>query len=233
MQRINRDRSRYWPLAIGILAISSCGGSGSDRASPNELNPVGGNGSTPESTACVASEYPEPADSAYVLPFLENEIYATGLTNCSSSYHAKGLPDEYAFDFDMPAGTPFVAARAGTVVYVVENQPSEGGGDGAGNYLVIDHHDGTYGLYYHSPMEGIYVSPGDPVQQGQIVGVTGSSGLAGYPHLHFIVVEGSPNYPYRGVGVSFRNASPADKMLKSYSQYLAEPWQQTPGSVGD
>jgi murein DD-endopeptidase MepM/ murein hydrolase activator NlpD len=192
---------------------------------------VGGSGNTPESTGCDEGEYPEPADSPYVLPFRENETYRTGLTNCSSSYHAKGRPDEYAFDFNMPVGTPFIAARAGMVVYVVEDQPSEGGG--AGNYLAIDHQDGTYGLYYHSPKDGIYVASGEQVQQGQILGVTGESGLAGYPHLHFIVVKGSPSYPYSGMAASFRNASPGDKVLKSHAQYLAKPWQQVPGSVGE
>jgi murein DD-endopeptidase MepM/ murein hydrolase activator NlpD len=221
MRHVKHPQLRHWLLAIGILAISSCGGSGSEAPPPNNPIPVGGTGNTPVSAPCDESKYPEPAASAYVLPFRENETYFTGLTNCSSSFHATGQPDQYAFDFDMPSGTPFIAARAGTVVYVVQDQPSDGGG--VGNYLVIDHHDGTYGLYYHSPNGGISVMPGEQVRQGQLLGVTGSSGLAGYPHLHFIVVEGSPNYPYNGAAVSFRNASPADKILKSNTQYRAEP----------
>lgn len=170
-------------------------------------------------TGCDGQTYPAIATSPYVLPFAVGQSFETGLTNCSSSFHGAGQPDQYAFDFDMPVGTPFVAARAGTVFRVVENAPSNGGG--AGNYVVIDHGDGTYGLYYHSPQNGISVSVGDEVQQGDVLGETGRSGLAGYPHLHFIVVQGSPDYPYDGIPVSFRNASPRHVDLHGNTTYTA------------
>ncbi|HXV43684.1 MAG TPA: hypothetical protein VEC96_11530, partial [Anaerolineae bacterium] len=60
------------------------------------------------------------------------------------------------------------------------------------------------------------------VRQGDILGITGRSGLAGYPHLHFIVVQGSPEFPYEGVAISFSNASPADVALKGYTAYTAD-----------
>ena len=171
---------------------------------------------------CEDQPYHDPATSLYILPFAVGETFETGLTNCSSSYHGAGNPDQYAYDFDMPEGTPFIAARGGTVEAVVEDAPSRGD-SGPGNYLRIDHHDGTFGLYYHSPEDGIDVEVGDEVEQGDVLGVTGRSGLAGYPHLHFIVVKGSPEYPYDGVAITFRNASPADISLKSYTTYTAEP----------
>jgi hypothetical protein len=170
---------------------------------------------------CIGQTYPPPEESPYILPYLAGETFSTGLTNCSSSYHGTNQPDQYAFDFDMPVGTPFIAARAGTVYRVVEDAPS--GGGGTGNYLSIDHHDGTYGLYYHSPEDGIDVAVGDEVEQGDVLGITGRSGLAGYPHLHFIVVSGSPKFPYEGIAISFRNASPPDTALKSYTSYTALP----------
>ncbi len=176
-------------------------------------------GPGPEVTTCEDATWPDPAQSPYVLPFPAGESYRTGLTNCSKSFHSSGNPDQFAFDFDMPLGTPFIAARAGRVYRVIKQAPSDGGG--AGNYVVIDHHDGTYGLYYHSPKNGISVSPGDDVKQGDVLGVTGRSGLAGYPHLHFIVVVGDPTYPYQGVPVSFGNAVPADARLESGKVYAA------------
>ena len=168
---------------------------------------------------CDGRIYGNPSDSLYILPFMAGESYGTGLTNCSSSFHAPGTPDQYAFDFDMPVGTLFIAARAGTVVEVVEDAASQGGG--AGNYVVVDHGDGTYAYYLHSPKRGIYVSVGDEVEQGQVLGETGQSGLAGYPHLHFIVAEGWPDYPYDGMPITFRNASPADVVLEGFSRYEA------------
>ena len=170
---------------------------------------------------CKYETYPDPATSPYILPFAVGESFKTGLANCSSSFHGAGRPDEYAFDFDMPTGTPFIAARAGTVFRVVEDQPSNGGGDGAGNYVVIDHGDNTFALYLHSPQDGIDVAVGDSVEQGDVLGITGRSGLAGYPHLHFIVVSDSPNYPYNGLAISFRNALPAHTALQSYTEYEA------------
>lgn len=198
-------------ILIGLLMSFLIGGC-SQATSSSIGNPVAG---------CDGQIYPDPAESPYMLPFPAGEKYETGLTNCSSSYHGAGEPDQYAFDFDMPVGTRFTAVRAGTVYKVVEDQPSNGGGSGAGNYVVVDHGDGTYGLYYHSPKDGIEVEVGDEVAQGDVLGVSGRSGLAGYPHLHFIVVEGDPTYPYEGVAISFSNALPADVVLKSYAEYEA------------
>lgn len=176
--------------------------------------------SGPEAPTCQDATWPDPVDSPYVLPYPAGETYRTGLTNCSSSFHASGNPDQFAFDFDMPEGSPFIAARAGRVHRVVKQAPSEGGG--AGNFVVIDHRDGTYGLYYHSPKNGISVSAGDEVTQGEVLGVTGRSGLAGYPHLHFTVVRGDPDYPYQGIPISFSNAQPADARLVGGKQYTAD-----------
>lgn len=197
-----------------LWLLGGCGRSANTAADEPVYEPVAG---------CDGQIYSDPAESPYVLPFPPGETFKTGLTNCSSSYHGAGQPDQYAFDFDMPVGTPFTAVRAGTVYKVVEDQPSNGGGTGAGNYVVIDHGDGTYGLYYHSPENGIDVEVGDEVTQGDVLGISGRSGLAGYPHLHFIVVEGDPTYPYDGLAISFSNAQPGDTVLKSRTEYEAGP----------
>ena len=72
-------------------------------------------------------------------------------------------------------------------------------------------------------MDGIAVEVGDDVQHGTVLGVTGRSGLAGYPHLHFIVVQGNPSYPYDGLAISFRNARPDDIVLEGGKTYEAGP----------
>ena len=100
---------------------------------------------------------------------------------------------------------------------VVESEPS--GGGGAGNYVVIDHGDNTFALYAHSPKDGITVEEGDEVFQGRELGAVGRSGLAGYPHLHFIVLEGGYSWPYSGVPISFNNVVPPDVILKSFGNY--------------
>jgi len=172
-----------------------------------------------EQKACNGKVYPDPATSPYILPFFEGRTFRTGLSNCSSSFHSPGTPDALAFDFDMPVGEKFIAARDGIVVGVENSKPS--GGGGSGNWVAVEHRDGTVAYYLHSPEGGISVAVGQVVQQGQVLGVTGMSGLAGYPHLHFIVVEGPGTWPYEGVPVSFNNVVPNDVVLESYKEYGA------------
>lgn len=175
---------------------------------------------------CPGPPYPEATTSPYAVPFEVGTTLDIGLANCSASYHAEGQPDQYATDFDLPTGTPFMAARAGVVSFVQEDQPSGGGGTSTlliGNGVFVDHGDGTTGLYLHSPEDGITVEEGDTVQVGDTLGIVGRSGLAGYPHLHFIVVAEFSGYPYSGVPVSFRNASPLDVPLRSYTRYEVTP----------
>lgn len=168
---------------------------------------------------CDGQFYLAQPSSPYVLPFPVGQSYYTGLTNCSSSYHSSGNPDQYAFDFNMPEGTPFVAARAG-IVYEIGDLAEET--NIVGNFVALDHGDGSFGLYLHSPNDGISVNLNEKVKQGEILGVTGKSGLAGYPHLHFIVVNSTPDWPYTGLAVSFRNVQPADIILEGNKLYTAK-----------
>jgi len=168
---------------------------------------------------CDGRLYPNPIGSPYVIPFPPGTNFKTGLTNCSSSYHGAQFPDRYAFDFDVPEGTNFYAARAGQVVFVRNDQSSQGGG--SGNWLVIRHQDNTYGIYLHSPENGISVIEGRLINKGDLLGITGRSGLAGYPHLHFIVVQNDYKWPYDAIPITFNNILPADVIVKSNTNYEA------------
>ncbi|MCA9556463.1 MAG: M23 family metallopeptidase, partial [Myxococcales bacterium] len=141
-------------LLTAVLGCSATGRTPTAGAPP----PVG--------MGCEGPAYPAPATSQYILPYAPGLRFPTGLTNCSSSFHGAGEGDQYAYDFNMPVGTPFIAMRAGRVAKVVNDQPDEGEDGGAGNFLVIDHEDGTFGLYYHSPKGGIAVAVGAEVEQG-------------------------------------------------------------------
>lgn len=56
-----------------------------------------------------------------------------------------------------------------------------------GNYVVISHGKGNTTLYAH--MSSRSVKEGDTVKQGQVIGVTGSTGISSGPHLHYEIVE--------------------------------------------
>ena len=57
-----------------------------------------------------------------------------------------------------------------------------------GNLIVVDHGLGFMSLYSH--MSDILVKPGDDVKKGDIIGHTGTTGLAGGDHLHFGILVG-------------------------------------------
>ncbi len=68
------------------------------------------------------------------------------------------------------------AANAGKIVF--------GGYMGIyGNMVLIDHGQGVFSLYSH--LSQINVVPGDSVSRKSIIGLTGTTGMAGGDHLHF------------------------------------------------
>lgn len=52
-----------------------------------------------------------------------------------------------------------------------------------GNYIILSHGRGIESMYCH--LSVIYVNKGDPVSQGQVIGLTGNTGNTTGPHLHF------------------------------------------------
>jgi len=81
------------------------------------------------------------------------------------------------------AGDAVVAAANGQVVSV-NSDPT-----GYGNYIIIRHRHGHYTRYAH--LLSSRVRLGQRVQQGEVIGHIGSTGMSTGPHLHFEVIIGS------------------------------------------
>ena len=81
-------------------------------------------------------------------------------------------------------GNPVYATRSGSVT-VADYE-----GDGAGNYVFINHGDGFSSVYMH--MDYYIVGVGEYVSAGEVIGYVGTTGLSEGPHLHFgIAYNGS------------------------------------------
>ena len=94
------------------------------------------------------------------------------------------------------SGRPVVAVKSGTVVISTALRSSGGGYRSYGEYVVINHHDGTMTLYAHMVAGSRTVSTGQSVSQGQKIGLVGSTGNSTGPHLHFEVrIGGHPVNP--------------------------------------
>lgn len=99
---------------------------------------------------------------------------------------SQGIHGYNGVDISAPAGTPIYAAAGGTVIV------AKGGGGyngGYGNYIVIDHGNGTQTLYAH--MSSLAVSGGS-VGKGTLIGYVGNTGRSTGNHLHF-EVRGAKN----------------------------------------
>jgi murein DD-endopeptidase MepM/ murein hydrolase activator NlpD len=80
-------------------------------------------------------------------------------------------------DFEVPYGTEVYATGDGTVI---ESGWNSGG---FGNCIVIDHGYGLQSVYGH--LSEIKVVKGLNVKRGDLIGLSGSSGLSSGPHLHY------------------------------------------------
>lgn len=136
-------------------------------ANKNNGNKNNGNNSSSPSSNPGGFIYPVPSAYAKI---------TTGLYYSNGSYHG-------GVDFGSGgiAGQPVYAVKSGTVILALALTTSYG------NYVVIDHHDGTYTLYAHGQAGSICVSPDQSVSQGQQIMKVGSTGNSTGAHLHFEV----------------------------------------------
>ena len=82
-----------------------------------------------------------------------------------------------AIDIGAPLGTAILAADSGYVAF-------EGWTDVGYGYLIILDHNNGYRTYY-AHLSNIFVTEGETVKAGQVIGAMGSTGNSTGPHLHF------------------------------------------------
>lgn len=100
-------------------------------------------------------------------------------------YHPilKRYRPHHGIDYGAPTGTPIESAGSGVVKHA-------GWKGGYGNYIEVKHSNGYTTAYGHLSRIGKGIRSGAKVDQGQVIGYVGSTGLSSGPHLHYEVKVG-------------------------------------------
>ena len=85
-------------------------------------------------------------------------------------------------DFAAPTGTPIMASGSGLIIRAQKYK-------GYGNYVSIKHNSTYITAYGHMSKFGRGIRSGVRVDQGQIIGYVGSTGMSTGPHLHYEVIK--------------------------------------------
>jgi murein DD-endopeptidase MepM/ murein hydrolase activator NlpD len=128
-------------------------------------------------------------------------------------------------DYGAPPGTPVMSVGRGIVEFAGRN-------GGSGNMVKIRHNSSYNTAYLHLRGFARGIARGTKVEQGQVIGYVGSTGLANGPHLHFAFYE---NGRYVDpLGRKFPSADPVPaRSLADFktlgTQLLTQlpPWQET------
>lgn len=115
-----------------------------------------------------------PLDNILVTdPFGKKRIYLNGQT-----WHS-------GVDLRAPVGTAVKAVNSGVVLLTANNFSLEG------NIVIIDHGSGIFSLYLH--LSKVNAVQGTKIKKGEILGLSGVTGSATGPHLHFIIKANGTN----------------------------------------
>ena len=132
----------------------------------------------------------EPGQGSYYTPgglslrraFLRSPLEFSRITSGFSNarYHPilQEMRAHRGIDYAAPIGTPIKAVASGTVDFV-------GRQGGYGNLVVLAHANGVTTAYGHLNNFAPTMRKGARVNQGDVIGTVGMTGLATGPHLHF------------------------------------------------
>lgn len=143
----------------------------------------------------------EITENTMILSGANGFLNPTPTLKCTSAFGYRidpvsGKKDAYHSGIDIGVSEPIYAAKSGTISYVLKNvtvinakESNAASGYGYGNYISIDHGDGTLTLYAHIKYGSIpdEIYSGATVEQGQQIGHTGSTGRSTGVHLHYEV----------------------------------------------
>lgn len=151
-----------------------------DGLPPQLVNPP------PETEARIAAEYQQitaahERDTA-IGDFTEKFMWpaqgrVSGVFGSQRILNGEPKQPHYGVDMAVPTGTP-VHAPAGGIVALAEPDLYFTGGT-----LIVDHGHGLSSVVVH--LSKLLVKPGDRVERGQVIALSGMTGRATGPHVHW------------------------------------------------
>ena len=142
-----------------------------------------------ELLALGAKSRPEFLWNQAFLPFPGGQVMERFAARRTYFYNGKEVDQQTHLGFDLASTqhAPVPAANRGVVMLADYFGIY-------GNTVILDHGYGLMSLYAH--LSSIEVKPGQTVERGQRVGLSGVTGLAGGDHLHFAtLIRGLPVTP--------------------------------------
>lgn len=122
----------------------------------------------------------------YGIAFLNQPTRGGDLT---SAYGERWNSFHKGIDIAGDTGDDVLVALNGRVTYAEYNN------GGYGNLIIVEHDNNMKTYYGH--LDDFYVSVGDEVRKGDIIGALGNTGFSTGPHLHFeLRVNNNPVDPY-------------------------------------
>jgi murein DD-endopeptidase MepM/ murein hydrolase activator NlpD len=118
---------------------------------------------------CFGSFSPPVSSNRRTSFYGDRRVYKYSNGSSDTSIHA-------GVDYGVPKGTPVTACGPGKVVLARSRIVT-------GNSVIIEHLPGVYSLYYH--LDKIEAAEGVLLETGAQLGLSGATGLATGPHLHW------------------------------------------------
>ena len=231
--KVKRSSIGGWLLALSAVSLLlwACSDGGHGRTTASE--PIEQPPSLPpkildaDGNIVCDREFGDPDSSLFVLPYLPGRNIGVLQSYCVvNGSHA----DRFAIDFSVSFRDTVIASRKGVITRVVESFADDDYTYAHHNYVLVKHRDGSVAFYAHLANQGVLGAVGDTVYQGDLLALSGSSGMPVYePCLHFEVwYDDSPYDPSNSVPVNFRNSegplNQQDGLLGRGAIYLALPF---------
>lgn len=105
------------------------------------------------------------------------------------AYGQVGLDGHNGLDYGVPSGTPVVAAYDGEVKFQGQGVDEVLMGASAGLCVVLHHREGQARfLTGYAHLSRVYVKEGAKVKKGDVIALSGASGMTTGDHLHFELI---------------------------------------------